>query len=156
MLPHTIYPLLLFLALPGWMISLLLPAILPFVSSTVATWLHAEITKGESWYAANVHGALQGAIAVAVGLGITLAGSAITGIPGGQAVVTDCVGGAASGLSALCLTDISNLASSGNITLLLTAILTGAGVLAVKQERIHAAAKALAQKAGIVLPPSAR
>lgn len=160
MLPLHLHFFLLFLTLPSWMISLVLPAVLPFVSSSAAVYLHALVTKGENWYATSAPHALQLAIAVVVGLGITAAGAAISGLPGGALAVSSCSGAATSGaLSSDCMSALLGLMSSPVLQVLLTAILTGAGVLAVKTGRIHDVAIAqyrvtasMAQKAGISSP----
>lgn len=155
--PLTIHPMLLaLLALPSWLITLVLPAVIPFVSSSAAVYLHALVSKGEGWYASQST-AVHAAIAVVVGLLFTGFGSALNGVPGGTAAATACASGATSGtLSADCLTAILALASSPVVQVILTAILTGSGVLAVKLHTMHTAQKEMAVKAGVTLSSAAK
>lgn len=133
-------------ALPSWIISSLLPLVLPLLSGTVTTALHTYLMKAESWYSSpSCPTALHAAIALVIGLAVTISGSAIRGIAGGDAVTSTC-GGANTALSADCLNALGGIVTSGNISILLTFLLTVGGVLAVKQDAIHKATLAQLKK----------
>ena len=139
---HVSFPMLLLLFLPSWIVSSLLPLLLPALSGFVTTALHNYWVKGTSWYAsASCPTAVHVAIAFLIGTGTTLGGAFLHGIMGGDAVSASCAGTAAAS-SADCVTALGGLLTSGSITLLLTWLLPVGGVLAVKQDQIHATMKA--------------
>lgn len=143
-------------ALPSWIVTSLIPLVLPFIAGIVTTTLHTLLMKATTWYSSpSCPTALHAAIALVIGLLVTLGGSAINGISGGDAVNSTC-GGVGSTLSGDCLNALGGLVTSGNITILLTFLLSVGGVLAVKQDRIHAALRATALKAGVTLKQDAK
>ena len=132
-------------------LKMFLPMLLPVLAGAVTTALHTWIAHGESWYAQANH-TIQLALAVAISLLIGTFGVVLQGVPGGAALVTACATGVSGGaLSQDCLNAILGMASSPVITLVLTAILTAAGVLSAKAQQTHEVTVAMARKAGVSL-----
>lgn len=131
--------------LPSFVITSVLPLILPFISSGVTTFIHAEFVKASSWYA-SVNTTIQTAIAVVVGILFVVFGTLIHGVPGGDAVVSTCSASGTGPLSPACLSAIGGLINTQTIAAALTAILTAAGVLSAKAGAIHSTLKDIASQ----------
>lgn len=141
-------------SLPGFLIGPLLHLIIPLVAGGIASWLHSEVARGEGWYSqqgSTVQLALGVVLAVVLaGVGSALAAS----VAGGAAVASACATGTA--LSSDCLSGILALISPANITALLTAILTAAGITGSKLAAIHQAQKEIAAAQHVTLSHAAQ
>lgn len=128
----------------GFLMHMFLPMVLSAVAGTIAVWIHANLDKGESWYA-KTNPTLKAAIGVIVAMGLTWVS---TLIPSLQPAAAAC-NGTSSYLTTDCVNALGALFTKDNILYVLTALITiGGHINAATHEQLKYT-KAMALKARI-------
>lgn len=134
--------------IPGFVVNMLMPAIVGTIAATLAVWLHSAWSRGESWYA-NRGPTIQVALGTVVALLLTAFGATIPQLGSATSV---CSAGGGGALSKDCLDAIGALFTKDNIAYVITAIITIGGHINAKAHEQLQLTRAMARRAGIAAP----